>query len=298
MRNLLTWAHKNSLIDVLFIQEHNGNRDKVNEWKAMCERSGYSIVHGLHNDTTGSGRGAAALLTKMSTFNLTEADSETQPSVGGRIAHKKVLWKNMILNLVSIYVPVNADERRDFLKQQMFNYRKIPAGSIIGGDFNCVENPIFDVVKENGGTYQNKHAGLMKTVMRKKQTSDVFYKIHGNRARAYTREASEIRTRLDRIYAKDTNSQLVWHSHKLDHTYVNYVDSDHIPVVVEAGPLGESKSKKAGKCRINTEILYTQDARREVLKIITQAKKNIPSCNPYEGKLRWERIKEKAYMDM
>ena len=74
----------------------------------------------------------------------------------------------MILNLVSIYVPVNADERRDFLKQQMFNHRKISAGSIIGGDFNCVENPIFDVVKENGGTYQNKHAGLMKTVMRKK----------------------------------------------------------------------------------------------------------------------------------
>ena len=120
-----------------------------------------------------------------------------------------------------------------------------------------MENPIFDVVKENGGTYQNKHAGLMKTVMRKKQTSDVFYKIHGNRARAYTRETSEIRTRLDRIYAKDTNSQLVWHSHKLDHTYANYVDSDHIdiPVIAEAGPLGESKSKKAGKGRINTEIL-------------------------------------------
>jgi len=29
----------------------------------------------------------------------------------------------------------------------MYNYRKIPPGSIIGGDFNCVENPIFDVVK-------------------------------------------------------------------------------------------------------------------------------------------------------
>ena len=97
------------------------------------------------------------------------------------------------------------------------------------------------------------------------------------------------------IYAKDTNSQLVWHSHKLDHTYVNYVDSDHIPVIVEAGPLGESKSKKAGKSRINTETLYTQDARREILKKISLAKKNIPSCNPYEGKLRWERIKEKAY---
>ena len=71
----------------------------------------------------------------------------------------------MILNLVSIYVPVNADERRTFLKQQMYNHRKIPPGSIIGGDFNCVENPIFDVMKENGGTHQNKHAGLLKTVM-------------------------------------------------------------------------------------------------------------------------------------
>lgn len=60
----------------------------------------------------------------------------------------------MILNLVSIYVPVNAEERRTFLKQQMFNHRKNPPGSIIlGGDFNCVENPIFDVVKKNGGTY-------------------------------------------------------------------------------------------------------------------------------------------------
>ena len=72
-----------------------------------------------------------------------------------------------------------------------------------------VENPIFDVIKENGGTYQNQHAGLIKTVMRKKQASDIFYKIHGDRARAYyTRETSEIRTSLDRIYAKDTNSQL------------------------------------------------------------------------------------------
>ena len=59
------------------------------------------------------------------------------------------------------------------------------------------------------------------------------------------------------------------------------------------------KQKNIGKSRINTEILYTQDARRETLKIITLAKKNIPSFNPYEGKLRWERIivriKEKAY---
>ena len=55
----------------------------------------------------------------------------------------------MVLNLVSIYVLVNADESRTFLKQQMFNHRKNSPGSIIGGDINCVEHPIFDVVKTN-----------------------------------------------------------------------------------------------------------------------------------------------------
>ena len=93
----------------------------------------------------------------------------------------------MVLNLVSIYVLVNADESRTFLKQQMFNHRKNSPGSIIGGDINCVEHPIFDVVKTNGGTYQNQHAGLIKLVVRKKQASNIFSKLHGDRAsRAYT----------------------------------------------------------------------------------------------------------------
>ena len=133
----------------------------------------YSIIHGLHNDTTGSGRGAAALLMKMSTFNLTEKDLETQPSPGGRIAHKKVLWKDMILNPVSIYVPVNADERITFRKQQIFNHKKSTRfNNRRGLQLRAVENPIFDVVKINEGTlgtYQNQHARPIKAIMRKKQ---------------------------------------------------------------------------------------------------------------------------------
>ena len=173
MRKLLRLhgTYCTNALDVLFI--HNGNRAKVNEWKKMCSRNGYSIVHGLHNDTTGSGRGAAALLMKMSTFNLTEKDLETQPSPGGRIAHKKVLWKDMILNPVSIYVPVNADERITFRKQQIFNHKKSTRfNNRRGLQLRAVENPIFDVVKINDGTlgtYQNQHARPIKAIMRKKQ---------------------------------------------------------------------------------------------------------------------------------
>ena len=39
MRNLLKWAHKNSL-DLLFIQEHNGNRVKVNDGKLCAKEAG------------------------------------------------------------------------------------------------------------------------------------------------------------------------------------------------------------------------------------------------------------------
>ena len=129
-----------------------------------------------------------------------------------------------------------------------------------------MENITFDTLKEDEGTYQNHHGGLVTTMMRRKQLSDVFRKIHGNTERAYTRESATVRTRLDRIYAQDQNSQIVWHSHELDNEHAKRIESDHIPVIVEAAPLGEPKSQKAAsKSRINTDILYEQETRREIL---------------------------------
>ena len=79
---------------------------------------------------------------------------------------------------------------------------------------------------------------------------------------------------VDRIYAQDQNSQIVWHSHELDNEHAKRIESDHIPVIVEAAPLGEPKSQKAAsKSRINTDILYEQETRRKILKILTKLKK-------------------------
>ena len=235
----------------------------------------------------------------MSTFDLTENDSEIQESFEGRITSRKVIWKDMILPLVSMYVPVHpADSRKKFLNKIKNSNRSIPQGAIVGGDFNCVENITFDTLKEDEGTYQNHHGGLVTTMMRRKLLSDVFRKIHGNTAtaRAYTRESATVRTRLDRIYAQDQNSQIVWHSHKLDNEHAKRIESDHIPVIVEAAPLGEPKSQKAAsKSRINTDILYGQETRREILKILTKLKKDFKNCDRDTGKFIWETFKEHAY---
>ena len=47
-------------------------------------------------------RGATAMLLRKSTFDLTENDSETQESFEDRITCRKVVWKDMILPLVSM----------------------------------------------------------------------------------------------------------------------------------------------------------------------------------------------------
>ena len=51
-------------------------------------------------------------------------------------------------------------------------------------------------------------------------------------------------------------------------------------MIVEAAQLGEPKSRKAtSKSRINTDILYEQETRREVLRILTKLKKDFKSCD-------------------
>ena len=65
--------------------------------------------------------------------------------------------------------------------------------------------------------------------------------------------------------------------------------SDQIPVIVKAGPLGESKSKKAGRIRINIQ-------KYDALRHEKRSQKNINpsiyicilSTNPYAGGKRWE----------
>ena len=101
---------------------------------------------------TGNGRESAQRshgITKTNEYLWTGVnDSETQESPEGRILIKKIVWKDMMLPLVSMFVPVQPTERKKILKKMIINdIRIIPPGAIIGGDFNRVENTTFDVKK-------------------------------------------------------------------------------------------------------------------------------------------------------
>ena len=108
MQSLLSWANAKAL-DVIFIQEHNLGVGRHKRWRDLCRRFGFCVIqHGVHalkNDrAVRAQRGATAMLLRMSTFDLTENDSETQESFEDRITCRKVVWQDMILPLVSMYL--------------------------------------------------------------------------------------------------------------------------------------------------------------------------------------------------
>ena len=99
MQSLLNWANAKAL-DVIFIQEHNLGVGRHKKWRDFSRRSGFCVIHGIQalkeDRVVRARRGATALLLRMSTFDLTENDSEIQESFEGRITSRKVIWKDMI----------------------------------------------------------------------------------------------------------------------------------------------------------------------------------------------------------
>ena len=215
-RRMMKWIRELEL-DVLCLQEHNAGGAKVKEWQRIAHANGYCIRIGTKGDS--KTRGGAAMIVKMSTFNLTEKDSGRHRELDGGYAKLACTWQEHKIDLISLYVPSQEQDRKAYLTK-LKRSGAISKNSIVLGDFNCVENTLLDVRYPEGANnkYANQHSGLLMHVMAKAGLGDVFRKVHGNTARAYTRNGNTVRTRLDRIYATEYSSGRVWHTHWLDST--------------------------------------------------------------------------------
>ena len=129
-------------------------------------------------------------------------------------------------------------------------------------------------------------------VMSKAGLGDIYRKIHGNKARSYTRSCNTVRTRLDRIYATEYSSGKVWHAHWLDATYAKWIKTDHIPVIAEMSILGKSKSDP-NRTRINKEVYDDPEVRSRMQEIILEI--NEEHKGDDQAVNIWEEIKRRAY---
>ena len=164
------------------------------------------------------------------------------------------------------------------------------------GDFNCVEDPLLDVKHAEGaGTvYANAHAALLMQIMARAGLGDVYRKLHGRTAAGFTRECESVRTRIDRIYAKEFSSDTVWHSHELDQKHAKSVRTDHTAVVAEMAPLGASKSHPAAS-RINKEILKEEEMYERIQDIWHNIEGKYKRVSPNPARVKWEEFKAQAY---
>ena len=137
----MKWIRETEL-DILCIQEHNAGADKLKEWKRIAHANGLCIRLGTRRETTA--RGGAALIAKMSTFNLGEKDSGRQRELEGGIATLRCDWRNQKFQFVSLYVPSQEQDRKLYLTR-LKRSGVITKNSIVLGDFNCVENTMLDV---------------------------------------------------------------------------------------------------------------------------------------------------------
>jgi exonuclease III len=135
-RRMIKWIRETEL-DILCIQEHNAGATKLKEWKRIAHANGLCIRLGTRRETTA--RGGAALIAKMSTFDMCEKDSGRQRELEGGIATLKCNWQNQKLQFVSLYVPSQEQDRKIYLTK-LKRSGVITKNSIVLGDFNCVEN--------------------------------------------------------------------------------------------------------------------------------------------------------------
>ena len=203
----------------------------------------------------------------------------------------------MIFKLASIYVPAEADYRKRYINK-LHRTATLDKETIIGGDFNCVIKVDHDVQYSNQRElrrpYANLHGPLLTKMMNKAKLSDTHNRVNGENTGGYTREGKDIRTRIDRIYARENNSTLAWESSEINYDIVARIHTDHFPVIATAAALGRSKNK-THQARINTEVLLDPGTREEIIEDMEDAISKYGGWKEHKAKKVWEQFKINAY---
>ena len=248
-------------------------------------------------ETEEGSRGGAALLLNKRSFEAGAEEDQITTEHDGRLAIREVAWEGMIFKISSMYAPAEADYRKRFINK-LHRTSTLDKETIIGGDFNCVINISHDVQysdeRRQRRPYANMHGPLMTKLMNKAKLSDTHNRVNGENTGGYTREGRDIRTRIDRIYARENNSSLAWESSEINYDIVARIHTDHLPVIATAAALGRSKNKPH-QSRINTEVLFDPGTRQDILTDMEDAISKHEGWEGYKAKKVWEQFKLNAY---
>jgi exonuclease III len=117
----------------------------------------------------------------------------------GRLIKVDCTLSNTNFTLINVYCPNDHTERKSFLENLV---HQVPQGHyvILGGDFNCVENPALDKIGGRDRVGASSRP-LLQRVTAKADLKDVFRSLNPDtKSCTYFCHSAGVQSRLDRFY--------------------------------------------------------------------------------------------------
>jgi endonuclease/exonuclease/phosphatase family metal-dependent hydrolase len=169
--------------------------------------------------------------------------SPPQRGLNGRLIVIECMIENERV-YTSLYLPAKPDKRLDTLlkieQQGLINNI-----SIVGGDFNCVDQVLRDT-KSAEGTYTNLHSRKWREAATERGLIDIYPFLNNDAKEGFTRLTATVHTRIDRTYGPTSNTSWRWTSASPNPAlFTGQAASDHLPVVVTVEAIEERPPTQA-----------------------------------------------------
>ena len=265
------FAHLKSLkADICFLQETHIKKSAAKvlrlRWASQIFQSNLSV----------KARGVAILIHKKATFQ----HEQTITDQNGRYLIVRGLLNEIPVTLINVYGP-NFDDPGFFLAL----FRVIPnlSGSkvIIGGDFNCVMDPLTD--RQQPQLYKSKSSLTLNSLMQGYNLVDVWRLLNPSKKDfSFFSSVHKTYSRIDYFLLDSTLLSTVSGSR-----YHNIVISDHSPVSVD---LQLNSEKGNYSWRLNNSLLKDQGFCKYITEKISMYIKTNDSGDVKDSTL-WEALK-------
>ena len=221
---------KNVNCDFFCLQETRCKADSIKQWsREWPGKSYWSPTKNVYSS------GVAILVHPNCPCEIVEDKQDND----GRVISLRVKLNNTIYQIINVYAP-NKDSHKNFFFSNILNYDFQGHNLVLAGDFNCIENPLYD--RLNTDTDSSKSTiGLkeLKALTEEYEIVDSWRYFHpNNRQFTWSNKSQTQQTRIDRIYVpkhwlkKDGSSTIVpfpWSDHDI------VITDFHVPKTVQRG---------------------------------------------------------------
>ena len=200
-------------------------------------------------------RGVAILVMNNFEYKINKFENDNE----GRLVKVEISSNSGDLNIVSVYAPNDGATRKTFFRN-IDNFIIGRSPTIIGGDFNCVENLKLDKI---GGNPSNGTAGSVQlnSIKQSYNLIDPFRTLYKKECSyTWSSESTGIKTRLDRYYI---DKSLIGNVTKVHNINPNV--SDHKGVIMNFDETPHSKFNIGkGIWKFNDNLLKNENFIKEI----------------------------------